>query len=890
MCFSQGETNNWYFGYKSALNFQDYTPQELNNSRMFTKNGCSTISDDNGNLLFYSNGFSIYNKNGEFMEDAFPTAGYPLFSQNSIFIPHPENNDIIYLFTTTKQINNPFFSIEPGFYYTIISKKLNGGNGGVISSNKLLTSNSAEKISAVHHANGKDIWIITNYKSDDSKFYNKFFCIKLNSKGLSTPVISNTIHNNISDARGALKFSPNGKKLISANYSQGVHLYDFNNETGEVTNGEYLKTAVSDNNFIDDNKDKSHIKPYSVEFSNDSEFVYYTGNNQGVNYIFQKKIKKTFEPTKTIIINNKLGDFSSLQLAKNGKIYVTNFTENNQTNTLSEITSPEKLGSDCEFSSEKTTLNYNYVSIGLPNFIQSYFRTRIVTNDVCLNNKAEFSIDSYTDITPLFWDFGDGNQSNETTPSHKYNSPGKYLVKVEASIKDKIITLYKEIIVFPLPELKENQKLTQCDVNNDGVDYFNLFTISNKISNANSREFNYLFYETLKDAELDSNRIQKPESYTSKSNPQTIYIRVINSRNCYSISNFKIESNYFNSTKISSLTMCENSNDILNDGLALFNLKEKKEEIRLYLNLPESYLISFYQTLENAQTKKNKLNNSFISSSTKIWVRIDNSGECSGIESFDLIVNSPKINLKDNYIICINPSSHPPITLTAESSNDRFEWKDENNKILSNNNSYTLTKEGNFSLTVYKTVNGIECSNSKSFTVNYPPPAKVESVDVNVVNELENTLSINISGNSNYEYSLDNINFTGSGTSHSFANVQPGIATIYIKDLNKCEPSITTSASIIGFPKFLTPNNDGVNDLWKVYGVSSTFFKQIDIKIFNRFGKIIYFLNDTNAEIGWDGSLNGKLLPSNDYWFHAKLKDLNNNIIDKKGHFTLKRD
>ena len=882
--FSQNETNNWYFGRKPALNFQGFTPQKLNNNKMATKDGCSTISDADGNLLFYSNGLSIYDKNGRFMSEAFPTGGTSVFSQNSIFIPDPYNKHLIYLFTTTEKIITPFKIIEPGLYYTILDTRLNNGNGGIVSLNNFLIDNPAEKISAVHHSNGEDIWIISSYKSENSQSFDKFFCIKLGSTGLSSPIISNTIHGGITNGKGYLKFSPNGEKLVSANSSQGIHIYNFDNTTGEVSNGKSLSTAISDS-FPSD-----FIKPYSVEFSNDSKFVYYTGSNDGINYIFQKKLEEPFKPLQRTIINKEPGDFSSLQLAKNGKIYVTNYTEGKLSNTLSEIVLPEKPDNDCEFSSNSITFDNDHPLIGLPNFIQSYFRTRIITQDVCFNENAEFTLDSYTDITPVSWDFGDGNTSNEATPSHNYNSPGRYLVTAKAMLKNKVIDLYKEIIVFPLPELNENQKLVQCDVNNDGIDYFNLYTIDDKISNLDSGELEYLFYETLTDAELDNNRITQPELYQNKNNPQTIYVRAINFRGCYSIGNFEIESSFVSINEIPALTVCEDSDGTPNDGFGLFDLKQKENDIRLLLSLPDSHTLGFYPSLEEAQTMTNNLDDSLISDDTEIWVRIDNSIGCGGIKPFNLFVNDPKIDLEDNYTICISPSDHPAIVLTADTANDRFEWRDENNTIVNTNNNFPLIGPGEFSLTVYKTINGLECSNFKTFTVNYPQPPEVLSVEVNVQNESENTVYISVNGDSSYEYSLDNNTFFGYGTSHTFSNLQPGIATIYIRDLNKCEPSINDSASIIGYPNFLTPNADGFNDFWKVYGVSSNFFKEIDIRIFNRFGKVLYVINEKNAEIGWDGTYNGISLPSNDYWFHAKLVDLNGNSIDKKGHFTLKRN
>jgi gliding motility-associated-like protein len=89
--------------------------------------------------------------------------------------------------------------------------------------------------------------------------------------------------------------------------------------------------------------------------------------------------------------------------------------------------------------------------------------------------------------------------------------------------------------------------------------------------------------------------------------------------------------------------------------------------------------------------------------------------------------------------------------------------------------------------------------------------------------------------------------------------------------------------SVLGFPRFFTPNGDTFNERWQLYGVNSDFNQGIEIQIFNRYGKRITQLNNSSA--GWDGTLNGQALPSDDYWFLATL-------IDGRtfsGHFALKR-
>ena len=91
------------------------------------------------------------------------------------------------------------------------------------------------------------------------------------------------------------------------------------------------------------------------------------------------------------------------------------------------------------------------------------------------------------------------------------------------------------------------------------------------------------------------------------------------------------------------------------------------------------------------------------------------------------------------------------------------------------------------------------------------------------------------------------------------------------------------SVAILGIPRFFTPNNDGFNDYWNIKGINSEFNSKTVIHIFDRYGKLIKDINPQSQ--GWDGTFNGKQLPSDDYWFSAKLE----NGQELKGHFSLKR-
>lgn len=283
--------------------------------------------------------------------------------------------------------------------------------------------------------------------------------------------------------------------------------------------------------------------------------------------------------------------------------------------------------------------------------------------------------------------------------------------------------------------------------------------------------------------------------------------------------------------------------------------------------------------------------NSYESSSKKIWVRADTPLGCGGIESFDANVNKQPVtnNINDSYTICFDPTTNIPVVLTADASNERFEWRNNTGVVLNMTSRFTLTQIGDYSLTIYKTENGIECSHTKNFTVVNPIKAKVTAVNVNIEDEKNNTIEVIVSGNSNYMFSLDNINFEGNSTSFTFTNIQNGLRTIYIRDVNNCEEPIEAKASILGYPKFFSPNGDNDNDYWNIKGLDADLYKAINIVIFNRFGVIIGKITDFNTK-GWDGRFNGKLQQPNNYWFIAEIIDNNDNLLKQSGFFSLITD
>jgi gliding motility-associated-like protein len=163
-------------------------------------------------------------------------------------------------------------------------------------------------------------------------------------------------------------------------------------------------------------------------------------------------------------------------------------------------------------------------------------------------------------------------------------------------------------------------------------------------------------------------------------------------------------------------------------------------------------------------------------------------------------------------------------------------------------------------------------------------PSNIATIENVIVEDLStnNSITILVSGEGDYVYALNAINGVYQ-TSNTFNNVTAGIYTVFVKDIKNDCGIVEDDVSIIGYPKFFTPNGDTINDTWQIKGISEQFQPNTKVYIFDRFGKLLYTLNSPFDS--WDGTFNGKPLPTSDYWFSATLQDGRT----FKNHFTLKR-
>ncbi|WP_291117572.1 T9SS type B sorting domain-containing protein [Flavobacterium sp. UBA6135] len=845
------------------MNFSDGLFQVLNDGSMDTPAGCASISDKDGNLLFYTNGRVVWNRNHEIIEDAFYLANEIEDIQTTIIIPKPNDETTYYIFSAKEnQVN--------GLIRSIIRFTPEFPLGYLEEQNILADPNrpSISRIAAIHHAESNTIRLITFGKEENlaDSPRNTFRVYNITENGISAPQ-AHTQNNHALGAKGAMKISPNGQHIAVTDFdNREIYLYNLNNENGSIS---YIKK------FSTTPRLGLLINPYGLEFSQDSNILYYSGNNT----VVQVEIN----PVEDFVIHPvfSVPNCKSLQLARNGKIYIAQGNEENPLGRISVINKPHLIGEASIFQVNTISLNPSRSIRGLPVFVASFLRNRIIVDDDCIGTNFNFKLDAYAPIQSVLWDFGDGTSSSLMNPTHEFQTTGIHFVKATIVINDYPVILYKEVEVYSLPSLEPNQVLIQCDSNNDGVSFFNLKEIGNKMNNP-SVDYEYFFYQTINDAISDTNQIENYEIYQNQTNPEEIFVKIISLEGCELISNFFLESSHIVLDPIANMYVCEDSDNILNNGEGTFNIGFKEDQIRNQLNIPSSSTITFFHTEQDAQTKANPIEGRYHTTSTTIiWIRIENDDfSCGGIGPIQLIVNSEIVlNVQDSYIIC-DPIMHSTQVLDGGVNNGSWIWKDSSGTIISNSRFFSLTESGFFSVTVSKIENGILCSTVKSFVV-----VNANTPEFTEVKAEEDKIYVSVSGNSVYEFSINGINYFGEGLSYVFSNVQPGLHTVYVRDIFNCEATINTEVFLLRFPKFFTPNGDGINDYWILSYEILKLFPDIKVYIFNRYGLLLYFMDNNNLERGWDGSLNGKILPSSDYWYKVFLDEKRN----FKGHFSLKR-
>jgi len=702
---TQNEASYWYFGQNAGVRFDTTTGtvSAVTDGQLNTLEGCTSISNAEGNLLFYTDGQTVWNRNHEIMQNGnyfggTGLLGDPSSTSSGLIVPKPNNPTQYYIFTVDEPHHNNAASFpnqfngtydtgggvpgqddgfNNGFNYSLVDITLNGGLGDVVATEKnipLITYDPlnnlesaykcSEKITAVRAEDCSSFWVITH-------FGNSFYAFKIDETGVDiAPVISSVgpyipIEGYRRNALGYLKASPDASKLVVSHHGEatitagdaggGVYLFDFDNETGIVSNSLELYSP------------QNNDSPYGVEFSAENRKVYATvgigQSGNGASQVLQWNLESVDIPGSIEVVHSSNSiSAGALQLGVDRKIYRAQFSFNNNSNAsryLGVINNPEANGMASSYNEQGVLLdvnglNQNTSRIGLPPFIQSLFnsQTDIIRNGISTTELKLCTGDSYILIADDYaggdyvWSFN-GAPLAETTNELLVNTPGFYEVFIEPNNGECPIEGSAVIGISEIPVANTLTDIAVCDnALNDDIFAFD-FTSKNSeaLLSQDPNQYNVRYFETLSDANDLQNEITFP--YQNTANPQTIFVRVDNmdNTNCFDINSFQIE--VFNTPQIiqmNDIEFCDNEGDET-DGIATIELADYIPNISGTQN---DVNITFHPTQIDADNNTSQLPLTYSNTTAfneTIFIRVENTTntDCYSTESFELTVNTVPI-------------------------------------------------------------------------------------------------------------------------------------------------------------------------------------------------------------------------------------------------------
>jgi gliding motility-associated-like protein len=457
-----------------------------------------------------------------------------------------------------------------------------------------------------------------------------------------------------------------------------------------------------------------------------------------------------------------------------------------------------------------------------------------------------------------------------------------------------------DLIINPKPILFQPTPINICSfqINTE----YNLTLRKDEIT-GNDNSISLSYFESQLDAD-NNNPIANPSAYLNTVLNKDIIVIATGTNGCTSQTTLSLNTILYANLNLtpSAIEECE----IDNDGYDSFDITRKEISILNGLNSSD-FIFTYYENEQDAiDGNVNNIQNPLdftntVAISQTIYVRITPvTNNCAQVLPLTLIVNPvPEIALENKYVICLNANNqvidavtetilpNPPIDTHLSDLEYTFQWYegedvDVNNIIVgATQSTFSPTAAGYYTVNATNIATGCTIPGTTEVVDSYPP----ESITAEVISQSftnNNTIEVTIVGNGNYQISLD---FGTWQNATTFNNVSGGEHEIRVRDTYNCNELIY-EITVIDYPKFFTPNNDGYNDTWNLYGMQD----QLDAKIyiFDRYGKLIKQISPNGT--GWDGTLNGEPLGTNDYWFTVEYTEPTDSVKKIfKSHFTLKR-
>ena len=450
LVYSQKEGYIGIFGEGVGLDFNPtppevFLPQYQAGENFDSDEGSAAISDKNGNLLFYTNGTTVWNQQHRIMSN-----GTKIYSKGTthsttqvLIVPIPKNPHLNYIFSIGSQGGS--------LSYSLVNMQLENGLGRVTEKDKVLYPFASEKLSIVPHASGDKLWLITHQHNSDA-----FRVFLIDENGINIQYIESKTgeihHANVeyqeqfiyenTNAIGYLKASPNGRLLAAAILgTKGLmEIFDFDPETGLVSNGRTI--------FQDPEKGS-----YGVAFSPDGSKLYQSCPYS--NEIFQYDMEAgSTESIKTSALLITTEGLAALQLGPDGLIYSIG---TGAFEYLDVIQNPNARGTAANYVKNAVYLQGRKARLGLPEFNQHVIPPEIIISSFCAGEGTYFKLAETENVAEVHWDFGNEevtepeNLANGFTATHIYQNAGTYTVSARVKYRNgNRVTFTKKVEIFSL--------------------------------------------------------------------------------------------------------------------------------------------------------------------------------------------------------------------------------------------------------------------------------------------------------------------------------------------------------------------------------------------------------------------------------------------------------
>lgn len=408
----------WAFGQNAGLDFNSGKPVPIATSIGGFGEGAASVCDRNGNLLFYSEGSTIWAGNGTVLQNGQAITGIPNFGNNYSattstvqgvqIVPWPDSPQLYFVFSLS--------SIELGddagkLFYSVVDMRLNGGKGAIVGSQKgiLLETGLNESMTAVT-GDRCNIWLLVQTNAGSVKAFS------VSAAGVNTVPVVSAMGYSLSGTAN-MKVSHNRKKLATVSGSNGGRLLiaDFDAFTGKVS----AVASIVVQSYYGLAFSAADTKLYASRGSDIHQYDLLAGTPQQ-------------------ILNSRaqVGNChnATLALGPDGKVYFRNrilfrTVDNTFSNVIGCINEPEMAGAACNYSDSVltllpgTTANWGFPA-DVPLFIKDTANTIQSLTGVCFQPTSVVVLKA---IDSTGWDYKWQNADSATTQS--VNNSGVFFVK-----------------------------------------------------------------------------------------------------------------------------------------------------------------------------------------------------------------------------------------------------------------------------------------------------------------------------------------------------------------------------------------------------------------------------------------------------------------------------